>query len=83
MMQTGTECIREFMAGYRQGRDQEVDKMLNEYFKEYDDNKISATTTQDGKVVEEETTTSGSGDDAPLPEKRRKRRKPRRGIPRD
>lgn len=81
MMQTGTECIREFMAGYRQGRDQEVDKMLNEYFKEYD-NTSSSTTTQDGKVVEEETTT-GSGDDAPMPGQRRKRRKPKRGIPRD
>uniref|UniRef100_A0A7S4MVL0 Uncharacterized protein n=1 Tax=Odontella aurita TaxID=265563 RepID=A0A7S4MVL0_9STRA len=31
-----TECVNEFMQGYREGRDTEVDKMLNEYFKEFD-----------------------------------------------
>jgi hypothetical protein len=34
MMQLATECLKEFMAGYRQGRDEEVDKMLHEYFQE-------------------------------------------------
>lgn len=34
MMKLATECVKEFMAGYRQGRDQEVDKMLHEYFQE-------------------------------------------------
>jgi len=30
-------CVNEFMTGYRKGRDDEVDKMLNEYFKEIDE----------------------------------------------
>eukprot|EP00546_Thalassionema_frauenfeldii_P003302 CAMPEP_0178932746 /NCGR_PEP_ID=MMETSP0786-20121207/22821_1 /TAXON_ID=186022 /ORGANISM="Thalassionema frauenfeldii, Strain CCMP 1798" /LENGTH=145 /DNA_ID=CAMNT_0020610137 /DNA_START=360 /DNA_END=797 /DNA_ORIENTATION=- len=28
------ECLKEFMSGYRHGRDEEIDKMINEYFKE-------------------------------------------------
>jgi hypothetical protein len=32
MMQLATDCLKEFMTGYRKGRDEEVDKMLNEYF---------------------------------------------------
>lgn len=31
-MQLATECVKEFMQGYRKGRDEEVDKMLHEYF---------------------------------------------------
>jgi len=34
MMKLATECLREFMAGYREGRDREVDKMLHEYFQD-------------------------------------------------
>jgi hypothetical protein len=37
MMKLATDCLREFMAGYRQGRDQEVEKMMNEYFQEEDE----------------------------------------------
>ena len=33
-LQLATECVNEFMVGYRQGRDDEVDKMLNQYFQE-------------------------------------------------
>ena len=33
-MKLATECLKEFMAGYREGRDNEVDKMLHEYFQE-------------------------------------------------
>jgi hypothetical protein len=33
-MKLATECLKEFMTGYRQGRDQEIDKMLNEYFQD-------------------------------------------------
>lgn len=29
-----SECVKQFMAGYRKGRDDEVDKMLTEYFQE-------------------------------------------------
>jgi len=34
MMKLATDCIKGFMAGYRQGRDDEIDRMLNEYFQE-------------------------------------------------
>ena len=33
-MKLANECLREFMAGYREGRDKEIDKMLHEYFQE-------------------------------------------------
>lgn len=32
-----TESLSEFMNGYREGRDEELDRMLNEYFKDVDD----------------------------------------------
>ena len=32
MMQLATECVKEFMAGYRKGRDDEAEKMITEYF---------------------------------------------------
>jgi hypothetical protein len=38
-LKLATKCVQEFMAGYRSGRDGEVDKMLNEYFKEQGDKK--------------------------------------------
>ena len=31
-LQLATECVQEFMAGYREGRDDEVEKMMNQYF---------------------------------------------------
>jgi hypothetical protein len=34
MMQLFSDCVKEFMAGYRKGRDDEVEKMLTEYFQE-------------------------------------------------
>ena len=34
-MQLATTCLNEFMAGYRQGRDEEVEKMMTEYFQEF------------------------------------------------
>lgn len=34
IMKLATESLKEFMAGYRQGRDEEVDKMLHEYFQD-------------------------------------------------
>ena len=33
-MRLATDCLKEFMAGYRKGRDEEVDKMLHKYFQE-------------------------------------------------
>lgn len=34
MMRLASECVNEFMKGYRKGRDDEVEKMLTEYFQE-------------------------------------------------
>ena len=34
MLKLATVCLQEFMSGYRTGRDQEIDKMLHEYFQE-------------------------------------------------
>jgi hypothetical protein len=33
-MRLASDCVQEFMAGYRKGRDEEVDKMLTTYFEE-------------------------------------------------
>lgn len=38
-LKLGTACLTEFMAGYRKGRDEEIDKMLHAYFNELDDDK--------------------------------------------
>lgn len=38
-LKLATQCVNEFMAGYRSGRDEEVEKMLNQYFKEESDEK--------------------------------------------
>lgn len=35
-MKLATACLSEFMGGYREGRDEEVDRMLHEYFKDLD-----------------------------------------------
>jgi hypothetical protein len=39
MLKLGTACLSEFMKGYRKGRDEEIDRMLHEYFKELDEEK--------------------------------------------
>lgn len=36
-LKLATLCVNEFMGGYRSGRDGEMDKMLNEYFQEEED----------------------------------------------
>jgi hypothetical protein len=35
-LKLGTACLTEFMAGYRKGRDEEIDRMLHAYFNELD-----------------------------------------------
>lgn len=35
-LKLATACLSEFMKGYRKGRDDEIDRMLHEYFKELD-----------------------------------------------
>ena len=44
-LKLGTECLTMFMKGYREGRDEEVDKMLHEYFK--DEEKLNDTTSSE------------------------------------
>lgn len=75
MMQLATEGIREFMAGYRQGRDEEIDKMLHEYFKD--------PTTNDGSERKHDDKSRQVGGDEKSTDKPRKKRKPKRGIPRE
>ncbi len=41
-MRLATECLKEFMAGYREGRDNEIDKMLHEYFQEQQGKSLSS-----------------------------------------
>eukprot|EP00577_Skeletonema_sp_RCC1716_P025367 CAMPEP_0113433902 /NCGR_PEP_ID=MMETSP0013_2-20120614/35250_1 /TAXON_ID=2843 ORGANISM="Skeletonema costatum, Strain 1716" /NCGR_SAMPLE_ID=MMETSP0013_2 /ASSEMBLY_ACC=CAM_ASM_000158 /LENGTH=185 /DNA_ID=CAMNT_0000323761 /DNA_START=514 /DNA_END=1069 /DNA_ORIENTATION=+ /assembly_acc=CAM_ASM_000158 len=43
-LKLGTACLTEFMKGYRSGRDDEVDKMLHEYFKDLDEEEPDTTT---------------------------------------
>ena len=33
-MKLANTCLKEFMAGYRKGRDEEIDRMLHEYFQD-------------------------------------------------
>ena len=83
-MKIATECIREFMAGYRKGRDSEIDKMLHEYFQEEEENTSGENeNSRDEPEINNEnsnerttssTTTGVAG--------RKKKRKPKRGIPR-
>lgn len=38
MMRLAIECVSEFTKGYRAGRDAEIERVLNEYFKKLDEN---------------------------------------------
>ena len=52
-LRLANECVAEFMKGYREGRDEEIDKMMNEYFKdiqfEEDELEENDRTTLDSK----------------------------------
>lgn len=37
MMKLASECVQEFMAGYRKGRDDETEKMITQYFKDLEE----------------------------------------------
>jgi hypothetical protein len=64
-LKLANECVAEFMKGYRAGRDEEMDKMMNEYFKDIDldfqqqqqerekgvEDEKSSTTNNDNKGV--------------------------------
>ena len=61
-LQLANECVAEFMRGYRIGRDEEIDKMMNEYFNdidfddEGDDDKIDDVDDQNNQNEKNETT---------------------------
>ena len=55
-LKLATACLTEFMKGYRSGRDDEVDKMLHEYFKDLDEQK-NDTTTNAAETESEDTDT--------------------------
>ena len=47
-LKLANECVADFMKGYREGRDEEIDKMMNEYFKDIDfDNQKEEDTKRD------------------------------------
>jgi len=73
-MKIATECIKEFMAGYRKGRDTEIDKMLHEYFQQEEEEENNVP-NKDEIMSTTANTASATG--------RRKKRKPKRGIPRE
>ncbi len=87
-MKVATECIREFMAGYRSGRDSEIDKMLHEYFQDGAGNETSngvGEKESSGNNLDEDTAILKSQKDnnkITAKSGRKKKRKPKRGIPR-
>lgn len=62
-MRLAADCLQEFLVGYRQGRDEEVDRMLNEYLteeeKKHDHGKGQSgeSTTKTTKAATDESTT--------------------------
>ncbi|VEU34884.1 unnamed protein product [Pseudo-nitzschia multistriata] len=85
-MKIATECIREFMGGYRKGRDSEIDKMLHEYFQEEDNNNARSKGENTQFAPESAFGKNGDRDSSDqtilATKRRRKKRKPKRGIPR-
>ena len=49
-LRLGTACLSEFMKGYRRGRDEEIDRMLNEYFRELDEGRGGSDAADDPSV---------------------------------
>ena len=94
-MKIATECIQEFMAGYRKGRDSEIDKMLHEYFQDEDDEANNKSRekeqslggdTSNGNNPNNVSKISNNGDKTSSGRatmgRKKKKRKPKRGIPR-
>ena len=59
-LKLGTACLTEFMKGYREGRDTEVDRMLHEYFKGIDGAREEEESTGGAVVGMAEGTTSAA-----------------------
>ena len=68
-LKLATECLGEFMNGYRKGRDDEVDRMLHKYFQEIDD----ITPKEDGSDPEIETEENGGVDPVVKPMRSKRR----------
>ena len=58
-LKLGTACLAEFMKGYRKGRDDEVDRMLHQYFK--DEEKSQADGGNDDKVSTDNSSNDAEG----------------------
>ena len=54
MMSLATECISHFIKGYKEGRDQEVDRVLHQYFQDQNNEKNEQTQTQTKQEQEHE-----------------------------
>jgi len=52
MMVLATECISQFIKGYKSGRDEEIDKMLNKYFEGIDGNDTNEAIQLKEKIEE-------------------------------
>ena len=54
-LQLATECVKEFMQGYRKGRDEEVENMLTKYLQEFQSTVGSGSkeTKADGEAAEQ------------------------------
>ncbi len=48
-LRLANECVGEFMKGYRRSRDEEIDKMMNQYFQEFDEDGNSSVAEE--KVI--------------------------------
>lgn len=93
-MKLATTCLSEFMGGYREGRDEEVDRMLNEYFKDLDSSNsegnagadtdvpkgLGGTSAEETKKTSDTTDSSGDDVDAPPSEKKSGRRRRKRRV---
>lgn len=59
-LKLANECVAEFMKGYRAGRDEEMDKMMNEYFKDIDLDFQQQQQEREKGVVDEKTSTTNN-----------------------
>jgi hypothetical protein len=66
-----TLCLKEFMVGYRKARDDEIDRVLHEYFQDKAGTKDSTTNNDDDNATKKDASTS---------QRRQRRRRPKQRI---
>jgi hypothetical protein len=79
-LKLANECVADFMKGYREGRDEEIDKMMNEYFKDIDfDNEKEDDAKRDksGNDIDSKDADSDTTEEVQRNAGRRRRREPR------